>query len=41
MTAFAQAHHANLTIMDSGDHWFHTNAQMQFLDNWIRDKSDN
>ena len=41
MTAFAQAHHANLTIMDGGDHWFHTDEQMKFLDNWIRGKSDN
>lgn len=41
MTAFAQAHHANLTIMDGGDHWFHTDEQMKFLDNWIREKSDN
>lgn len=41
MTAFAQAHQANLTIMDGGDHWFHTDEQMKFLDNWIREKSDN
>jgi hypothetical protein len=40
MTAFAQAHHASLTILDGGDHWFHTDAQIQFLDHWIRDKSD-
>lgn len=41
MTAFAQAHHANLTIMDGSDHWFHTDEQMKFLDNWIREESDN
>ena len=40
MTAFAQEHHASLTILDGGDHWFHTDAQIQFLDHWIRDKSD-
>ncbi len=40
MTAFAQAHHANLTIMDGGDHWFHTEEQMQFLDNWLKNKLD-
>jgi len=21
--------------MDGGEHWFHTDEQMQFLDNWI------
>lgn len=36
ITAFAQAHHASLTIMDDGEHWFHTKEQMLFLDNWIR-----
>ena len=40
MTAFAQAYHANLTIMDGGDHWFHTEEQMQFLDNWLKNKLD-
>ena len=38
MTAFAKAHHASLTIMDGGEHWFHTEEQMQFLDDWIRNK---
>ena len=27
---------ADLTVMEDGEHWFHTNAQMQFLDDWIR-----
>lgn len=40
ITAFAQAHHARLTVMDGGEHWFHTKKEMQFLDNWIRMKSD-
>jgi hypothetical protein len=22
--------------MESGEHWFHTEAQMRFLDDWIR-----
>ena len=34
-TAFAKAHGAELTVMDGGEHWFHTDEQMQFLDNWI------
>lgn len=33
--AFAQKHHASLTVMDNGEHWFHTEEQMQFLDSWI------
>ena len=27
---------ANLTIMKDGEHWFHTDEQMKFLDNWIK-----
>ena len=27
---------ANLTIMRDGEHWFHTDEQMKFLDNWIK-----
>ncbi len=35
IAAFAKAHGAELTVMEEGEHWFHTDAQMQFLDNWI------
>lgn len=34
--AFAEKHHAKLTIMENGEHWFHTEEQMKFLDNWIK-----
>ena len=27
---------AALTIMNDGEHWFHTDEQMEFLDDWIR-----
>ena len=27
---------ANLTIMKGGEHWFHTDEQIEFLDNWIK-----
>ena len=27
---------ANLTVMKDGEHWFHTEKQMKFLDNWIK-----
>ena len=35
---FAQAHQASITVMENGEHWFHTQEQMQFLDNWLRNK---
>lgn len=37
---FAQAHHVSLTVMENGEHWFHTKEQMQFLDNWLKSKLD-
>ena len=33
---FAKKHRATLTVMESGEHWFHTEEQMRFLDDWIR-----
>lgn len=33
---FANKHNAALTIMKSGEHWFHTDDQMKFLDNWVK-----
>ena len=39
ITAFARAHHASLTVMDDGEHWFHTEKQMSFLDDWIRGRN--
>ena len=35
IAAFAETHGAELTVMDGGEHWFHTDGQMRFLDNWI------
>ena len=35
MQAFAAAHGAALTVMEDGEHWFHTEEQMRFLDAWI------
>lgn len=35
ISAFTRRHHAKLTVMPGGEHWFHTEAQMQFLDDWI------
>lgn len=34
---FAERISAKLTVMKNGEHWFHTEEQMLFLDNWIAD----
>ena len=39
VSAFAKQHHAELTVMPDGEHWFHTEEQMQFLDHWVRERS--
>lgn len=36
ISEFAKQNNATLTIMRNGEHWFHTEEEMQFLDNWIR-----
>ena len=33
---FAEKHNAKLTVMENGEHWFHTDEQMHFLDEWIK-----
>lgn len=38
VSEFARAHNANLTVMSGGEHWFHTEEQMKFLDGWIEEK---
>ncbi|SDP70475.1 alpha/beta hydrolase [Selenomonas ruminantium] len=35
MKDFVEKHHAGLTVMENGEHWFHTEEQMAFLDDWI------
>ena len=32
---FADRIGADLTVMANGEHWFHTDEQMRFLDQWI------
>ena len=36
ISAFTAHHHAKLTVMPGGEHWFHTEEQMRFLDDWLR-----
>ena len=38
VSAFARRHRAALTVMPGGEHWFHTEEQMQFLDHWLKRK---
>ena len=33
---FVDTHSANLTIMENGEHWFHTEEQIAFLDEWMK-----
>ena len=35
ISAFARRVGAELTVMPDGEHWFHTEEQMRFLDAWI------
>ena len=33
---FLAVHNAHLTVMESGEHWFHTADQLAFLDGWMQ-----
>ncbi|MCI6995232.1 MAG: alpha/beta hydrolase [Eubacterium sp.] len=35
ISEFADRIGANLTVMENGEHWFHTEEQMKILDNWV------
>jgi len=35
ISGFAEKQNALLTVMEGGEHWFHTEEQMRFLDKWI------
>ncbi len=35
ISEFAKQTGATMTVMESGEHWFHTPEQMEFLDRWI------
>ena len=36
---FAMKESAGLTVMEGGEHWFHTDEQMRFLNQWLRTKA--
>lgn len=33
---FVLTHSARLTVMEDGEHWFHTEKQLAFLDRWMK-----
>jgi uncharacterized protein len=35
--SFTKSHHAELTVMEDGEHWFHTPEQLKVLAAWERD----
>ena len=39
MRAFAEAHNMKLTVMEGGEHWFHTSEQMEFLTRWLKENA--
>ena len=38
---FAKETGAGITVMEGGEHWFHTDEQMKFLDEWMTDLAGN
>lgn len=40
ISAFAKQSGAELTVMPDGEHWFHTEEQLRFLDRWILDNKN-
>lgn len=36
MMNFANKIGATVTVMNHGEHWFHTEEQMNFLDKWFK-----
>ena len=33
---FAESHDADITVMKNGEHWFHTEEQLEFLNKWMK-----
>lgn len=33
---FLENHNADLTVMENGEHWFHTDEQLSYLNEWMR-----
>lgn len=37
IATFAEQTGAKITVMKNGEHWFHTDEQMKFLDDWMKE----
>ncbi|MBP5270437.1 MAG: alpha/beta hydrolase [Clostridia bacterium] len=37
---FAESHRVKLTVMEGGEHWFHTPEQMNYLFEWLKNDQD-
>lgn len=33
---FVKNHDAKLIVMEQGEHWFHTDEQIKFLNSWLK-----
>lgn len=38
--SFAKKCNADVTVMPNGEHWFHTDEQMRFLNDWLKNKTE-
>ena len=36
VSEFTGNHNAHLTVMENGEHWFHTEEQLAFLNAWMK-----
>lgn len=36
VNTFIKSHKSTLTVMENGEHWFHTNEQIAFLNKWMQ-----
>ena len=41
VSSFVRCHRASLTVLEGGEHWFHTEEQRRFLDRWILERKQN
>ena len=39
--SFVNSHNASLTVMKNGEHWFHTEKQLLFLNQWMKNVMGN
>lgn len=40
MNEFAKGTASVVTVMEGSEHWFHTDKQMKFLEDWMKERSN-